>query len=159
MVHIRIICVGNCKEQHWKSACAEYQKRLKSFCKLEIIEVAESKSDGTSPREISAILDWEGKQILNQISKSDHVIALCIEGKQLASKELATMLENCQTFGKSTIIFIIGGSLGLSEDVKARANVCLSISKMTFPHQLARVLILEQIYRSFTIQHGIRYHK
>ena len=159
MVHIRIICVGNCRDQHFKAACAEYQKRLRFFCKLELLEVTESKRDGKTPAEISEILKSEGLGILNKLEKSDYVVALCVEVACLTSEELAVKLEDVALSGKSRIAFVIGGSFGLSQEVKRRADVCLSISRMTFPHQLARVLLLEQIYRSFAIQRGIRYHK
>lgn len=159
MINIKLISVGNCKERYFKEACAEYQKRLGAFCKLEIIETAESKRDGVRRRDINEILEFEGDKILSEISKSDYVIALCIEGKTLTSEELSSKIETTSLYGNSKISFIIGGSLGLSEKVKNRADLKLSLSKMTFPHQLSRVALLEQIYRSFTIIRGVRYHK
>lgn len=159
MIHIRVICVGNCRERHFKDACTEYQKRLNPFCKFELIETAESKREGKTASEIEKILKEEASGILNKITKSDYVIALCVEGKCLSSEELSEKLENISLSGKSSIAFIIGGSHGLSEEVKQRADFKLSFSRMTFPHQLARVVLSEQIYRCFTIQRGIRYHK
>lgn len=159
MINIKLISVGTCKERYFKEACAEYQKRLGAFCKLEIIETTESKRDGIRQGDINEILDFEGDKILSEISKSDYVIALCIEGKPLTSEELSSKIDTTALYGNSKISFIIGGSLGLSEKVKNRADLKLSLSKMTFPHQLARVALLEQIYRSFTIIRGVRYHK
>lgn len=160
MININIVCVGKLKEKYLRDACAEYSKRLTAFCKLNIIElqpVALSLSPGEA--EIDEALKREGKNILSKISDSAYVIAMCIEGKQMPSVELSKMIDDVALRGQSNVTFVIGGSFGLSNEVKERADFKLSMSQMTFPHQLARVMLLEQIYRAFQISNGGKYHK
>jgi len=160
MLRISILCVGKLKEKYLKDAVSEYEKRLRSFCKLEIIEVDEEKSpDDPNDTQIENIIACEGKRLLSKIDKSTHVAAMCIEGKQKTSEGLALYLEETAVSGISSIAFVIGGSFGLSNEVKKRANIKLSMSDMTFPHQLARVMLCEQIYRAFSINKGTKYHK
>ena len=157
---ISIICVGKIKEKFYRMALEEYQKRLSRYCKLEIIEVGDEKTpDGASEAEEKQIKNREGEKILRLIKKDGVVIALAIEGKQLSSEELAGRINSLGIQGSSHIQFIIGGSLGLSEEVIQAADSLLSFSKMTFPHQLMRVILLEQIYRSYRIIQGEPYHK
>ncbi len=159
-MNINIIAVGKIKEKFFKDACAEYEKRMSRFCKLNITELPdEAMSDKPSEAEKSAVLKKEASRILSAIRPTDAVITLCVEGKQMASEELAGFFKNSCIDGKSSFTFIIGGSLGLSEEVKAKSNLRLSFSKMTFPHQLMRVVLLEQIYRAFKINANESYHK
>lgn len=159
MLNIAIIAVGGLKESYLTSACAEYQKRLGAFCKLDIIEVAETKLPQTpNVSDIYKALNAEGKAILLKLPKKAFVIALCIEGKMLSSPELARTVEKIG-HEASNLCFVIGGSNGLADEVKIRADLKISISPMTFPHQLARVMLLEQIYRAFSITGGLKYHK
>lgn len=156
---ISILCVGKIKEDFYKKAVAEYVKRLSRYCKLEILEVADEKTpEGASELVIEQIKEKEGERILKLI-KDAYVIALAIEGKMPDSPELAGIIENLGLGGESHIVFVIGGSLGLSGRVLARADLLLSFSRMTFPHQLMRVILLEQIYRSYRIIHKEPYHK
>ncbi|MCH5298783.1 MAG: 23S rRNA (pseudouridine(1915)-N(3))-methyltransferase RlmH [Ruminococcus sp.] len=160
MQTVNIICIGKIKEKYWTEAIAEYRKRLSAFCKFNIVELDEEKAQGNpNDSQIGSILSAEGKRILSKLSNNSYVIAMCIEGKQLSSPELADRLADVALSGKSNVDFIIGGSWGLSDEVKARANFKLSISKMTFPHQMARVILTEQIYRAFEIQSNGKYHK
>lgn len=160
MLRVNLICVGKLKEKYLRDACGEYAKRLQSFCKFEIIEVDEEKvSDSPNDSQIENILSCEGRRILSKIDRSAKVIAMCIEGRQKSSKELAEYFDEAAVSGISTIAFVIGGSWGLSEEVKKRADLRLSMSAMTFPHQLARVMLCEQIYRGFSILSGTKYHK
>lgn len=160
MFNINIICVGKLKEKYWMQAVAEYEKRLKIFCKFKITEVDEEKiSDNPNNSQIEATLEKEGKRILKSVGKGAEVIALCIEGKQVSSPQLAEIFNSVALKGKSEIDFIIGGSWGLSDEVKRVAEIKLSMSEMTFPHQLARVMLCEQIYRGFQISSGGKYHK
>lgn len=160
MLKVSIICVGKLKEKYLKDACAEYAKRLQSFCRFEIIEVDEEKiSDSPNESQINNILSCEGKRILSKIGSSVRVIAMCIEGKQRTSQSFAEYFNSAAISGVSNIAFIIGGSWGLSDEVKKRADLRLSMSEMTFPHQLARVMLCEQIYRAFSINAGTKYHK
>lgn len=161
MLRINIICIGKIKEKYFTDAIAEYAKRLSAFCKFNIIELAEEriKSNAPNAAQIDEVLAAEGKRILQKISPSDYVAAMCIEGKQLSSEELAQTLSNVAVIGKSTVDFIIGGSYGLSGEVKNRADMRLSMSRMTFPHQMARVILSEQIYRAFEISSNGKYHK
>lgn len=157
---VNIICIGKLKEEWWRSACAEYAKRLGLYCKFSIIELPETRcSKSPSAGEIASVLESEGKQILSKCRPGDHVIAMCIEGKLMSSEELAADFASAALSGKSTINLIIGGSFGLSPAVKQRADVRLSMGRMTFPHQLARVMLSEQIYRAFSINNGGQYHK
>ena len=157
---ITLITVGKIKEKYFTDAIAEYAKRLSRYCKLEIIEVADEKTpDGASEALENQIKEKEGERILSKIPDSAYVIALAIEGKQLSSEELADKMEKWNVGGISHLVFIIGGSLGMTPKVLNRADYKLSFSKMTFPHQLMRVVLLEQIYRSFRIRNNEPYHK
>ena len=157
---ITVITVGKIKEKYLKDAIAEYSKRLGKYCKLEIIEVADEKTpDHASETVEDAIRAKEGERILKYIKEDAYIITLEINGKQLASEELARKIETLGIQGTSHIIFIIGGSIGLGKEVIARSDCSLSVSKMTFPHQLMRVILLEQIYRSYRINNGEPYHK
>ncbi|MBQ8058133.1 MAG: 23S rRNA (pseudouridine(1915)-N(3))-methyltransferase RlmH [Ruminococcus sp.] len=158
-MNVNIICVGSIKERFFNDALNEYKKRLQRYCKFNIIELNEEKiTDQETQAQIDKTLLKEGERILSKISKSDYVIAMCIEGKQLSSDELSQKLSDI-SMTSGTVDFIIGGSWGLSSDVKNRADFKLSVSKMTFPHQLFRVVLSEQIYRAFTITANAKYHK
>ena len=159
MQKINIICIGRIKEKYFADAISEYSKRLSAFCKFSIAELPEEKLRGDNAGEIAAVLTAEGRRIMQKISPSDYVIAMCIEGKQLSSEELSQTLDSAALRGKSTVVFVIGGSYGLSGEVKSRADLRLSMSRMTFPHTLARVILTEQIYRAFEISSGGKYHK
>lgn len=150
----KIVCIGKLKEKYLVDAIKEYEKRISIYQKLKIVELKESNS-----KDIKHNIIEEGKLILASISSDEFVITLEILGDMLDSIELARKLANLQTYGKSNITFVIGGSNGLSEDVKKRSNFKLSFSKMTFPHQLMRVILIEQIYRSLTINNNKEYHK
>lgn len=157
---ISIICVGKIKEKFFRSAIDEYSKRLSRYCKLEIVEVADEKTpDNASEHEVELIKDKEGERILKSLRKDGTIIALAIDGKMLSSEELADKIQRLGIGGESHIQFIIGGSLGLSDKVSKEADMLLSFSKMTFPHQLMRVVLLEQIYRSYRIIQNEPYHK
>jgi 23S rRNA (pseudouridine1915-N3)-methyltransferase len=157
---ITLVTVGKIKEKFYTEAIAEYSKRLSRYCKLEILQVADEKTpDRASEAEERQIKEKEGDRILAQIKDSSYVIVLAIEGKQLSSEELAAKLDQLGVSGRSDLLFVIGGSLGLSEAVMRRADYALSFSRMTFPHQLMRVVLLEQIYRGFRINAGEPYHK
>ena len=157
---ITIISVGKIKEKFFDDAIKEYSKRLSKYCKLNIVEVKDEKTkENASPTEEDIVKETEGKRILDKISDSSKVIALAIEGKELDSVELAKQIENFRISGTSDVTFVIGGSLGLHKTVIDRADMQLSFSKMTFPHQLMRVILLEQIYRSFRIINNEPYHK
>lgn len=159
MLSVNIICIGNLKEKYFKDACNEYLKRLTPWAKVKVVELNEEKLPSNNEKEIEAIIKAEGSRILDAIGDKAYVIAMCIEGKELSSVELSKKISDSMTNGFSTIDFIIGGSYGLSEDVKKRANFKFSMSKLTFPHQLARVMLLEQTYRALSIMNGTRYHK
>ena len=157
---ITVITVGKIKEKYLKDAIAEYTKRLSKYCKLEIVEVADEKTpDHASETVEDAIRAKEAERILKYVKDDAHIITLEIQGKQLTSEELAEKIEKLGVQGTSHIIFIIGGSIGLGEEVLQKSNFALSFSKMTFPHQLMRVILLEQIYRSYRIISGEPYHK
>lgn len=157
---ITLIAVGKIKETFYTAAIAEYAKRLSRYCKLEMVQVADEKTpDRASALEELQIKRREGERILAQIKDGSYVIALAIEGKMLDSEELASKIDRLGIGGQSQIVFVIGGSLGLSEEVLKRADELLSFSKMTFPHQLMRVVLLEQVYRSYRIMMGEPYHK
>ena len=157
---IRILCVGKIKEAFYRDAIAEPMKRMGRYATTEIIEVAEEKApEGLSQAEKEQILANEGERLLGKTDERDHIIALCIEGKKLTSEAFAAHIRTAMLAGKSRIVFIIGGSFGLHPSVKRRADMLLSFSDMTFPHQLARVMLLEQIYRAFMISSGGKYHK
>ena len=157
---IKIVTVGKLKEKYLKDGIAEYSKRLSRFANLEMIELADEKTpDRASNSENQKILELEGTRILSKISDRDFVIVLAIEGKTLSSEEFSKKLEQAPINGFSTLTFVIGGSLGLSPQVKKRANLFLSFGRLTLPHQLMRLVLVEQIYRAFTIQQGSPYHK
>ena len=157
---ITVIAVGKIKERFFEEAIAEYSKRLSRYCRLEIIQVADEKTpDRASEAVERQIKDKEGERILSHVKDSAYVIALAIEGKMLDSEALAEKINSLGLSGESHIQLVIGGSLGLSKKVMDRADFALSFSKMTFPHQLMRVVLLEQIYRSFRIIEGAAYHK
>lgn len=157
---ITLITVGKIKEKFYMEALAEYAKRLSRYCKLEMVQVADEKTpDKASELEEQQIKKREGERILAQMKDGAYVIALAIDGRMLDSVELAHKIEQMGVSGTSQIVFVIGGSLGLSEAVLKRADYKLSFSKMTFPHQLMRVILLEQIYRSYRIIAGEPYHK
>ena len=160
MLTVQIICIGSLKERYWKDALAEYQKRLNSFCRLQILELPEERlADRAGEAEIASVIEAEGKRILAKISPKSFLIPLCIEGKQMDSIEFSHLLAQVALKGYSTVTFIIGGSYGLSDTVKRAGKRKLSMSEMTFPHQLARVMLLEQVYRAFMISSGSKYHK
>ena len=157
---ITLITVGMIKEKYLKDAIAEYSKRLSRYCKLEIVEVADEKTpDNASDTVEDAIRDKEGERILKYIQEDAYAITLEIAGKMLTSEEMAEKIEKLGVQGTSHIIFIIGGSIGLGREILKRSDYALSFSKMTFPHQLMRVILLEQIYRSYRIINHEPYHK
>lgn len=160
MLNINIICVGKIKETYWTQAIEEYTKRLSAFCKFSIIELDEEKIK-SNPRQsdIEKTITAEGKRIISKISKGSFTVALCIEGKQMSSEKLSKKIDETTLNGYSTINFIIGGSWGLSDEVKNSSQLKLSMSEMTFPHQMARVILCEQIYRAFEISANGKYHK
>lgn len=161
MLNVNLITVGKLKESYLRDACAEYAKRLSAFCRLNIVELNESRlPDSPSEKEIKAALSAEGKAMLPLLSGKDcYNIAMCIEGKQLSSEKLAEKISRISVDGKSTLNIVIGSSCGIADEIKAMCHFRLSMSEMTFPHQLARVMILEQIYRGFQILNGGKYHK
>lgn len=157
---IKLVTVGKLKEKYLKEGIAEYSKRLSRFTKIEIIELADEKTpDKASSSENQQILSKEGERILSKVSEREFVIALAIEGQQFPSEKFSKIMEDASIRGYSDITFIIGGSLGLSPKVKARANCLVSFGKLTLPHQLMRLVLIEQIYRAFMIQQGSPYHK
>lgn len=160
MLNIRLICVGKLKERFYTEAVSEYSKRLNAFCRLELIELPEERlGEKPSAAEIEAALNREAEQIEKKILKDGTLICLCIEGEQMTSEAVAGLLTRTESAGRPRISFVIGGSFGLAGKLKDRADLRLSMSKMTFPHHLARVMLLEQIYRGFQIKEGSRYHK
>ena len=157
---IKVVTVGKLKEKYLKDGIAEYLKRISRFAKLEMIELADEKTpDRASESENQKILGIEGQRILSKVGDRDFVIVLAIEGRTFSSEEFSKQLEEASIKGFSTLTFIIGGSLGLSSSVKNRANLSVSFGRLTLPHQLMRLVLFEQIYRAFTIQHGSPYHK
>ena len=160
MLGVTIICLGKLKEKYLRDARDEYSKRLSAFCKLNIVELTPKKlSDNPSQKEIENALQTEAKKITEKIPKGAYIYSLCIEGKQVSSEELSAEFQNIGVGGVSIIVFIIGSSFGLSDEIKRMSNKKLSMSKMTFPHQLARIMLLEQIYRAVQISAGTKYHK
>ena len=160
MLNVHILCVGKLKEKFYLEGAAEYAKRLGGYCRLTITELPEERlPDSPSRAQIDAALEKEGNALLARLPKGGKVVAMCVEGKTLSSEELARRLEDWTVSGMSQIAFLIGGSYGLHPSVKDRADLRLSMSPMTFPHHLARVMLLEQIYRAFKIQEGSAYHK
>ena len=159
-MNIKVICIGKLKEKYWVDAIAEYSKRLTSYCSLEIVELKESRlKQNAGAAEEEEVKINEGREILDKIAASDYVISLEIKGKRLSSEQLAERIADLALSGRADVDFVIGGSLGLSAEVSHRADFKLSFSDMTFPHQMMRVILLEQIYRSFKIQRGEPYHK
>ena len=160
MTKITLLTVGKLKEDFYRRAAAEYQKRLSRYCRLEIIEVADEKTpDGAGAAEEEAVRRKEGERLKKYIRDGAYVVTLEIEGKMLDSEEFARRLDRLAVQGKSHLIFIIGGSLGLSDEICRKSDFALSCSRMTFPHQLMRVILLEQIYRGYRILSGEPYHK
>jgi 23S rRNA (pseudouridine1915-N3)-methyltransferase len=160
MQRITVLCVGRLKEPFYVAAAAEYARRLSRYCNLELIELPESRlPDAPSPAEIERALSAEASAVEAKLPKSGALIALCVEGTELSSEELSQKLEDLAAAGTSHVTFLIGGSMGLDERLKRRADLRLSMSPMTFPHHLARVMLLEQIYRAYQIRAGTKYHK
>ncbi len=158
-MNIKIISVGKIKEKYLVEGIKEYSKRLSKYCKLELVEVKdEAAPDNLSPKDIEIIKNIEAERILSKIN-DEYIIALAIDGKQFSSEELASKMNDITSYHSSNICFIIGGSLGLSDDILDKANIKLSFSKMTFPHQLMKLILLEQIYRTFRINNNEPYHK
>lgn len=159
MLNVTLITVGSLKESYLREATAEYEKRLGGFCRFRQVELKEEKlSESPSEGEIRNALEREATRILAQIPTRAYCVAMCVEGKQLSSEELADAIGQIE-MQSGEVAFVIGSSFGLSHAVKERANLRLSVSRLTFPHQLMRVLLLETIYRSFNIRKGTRYHK
>ncbi len=159
MQSIKIICIGKLKDKFFRDASDEYMKRLKAFCKTEIIELpAANLPENPNDTQISAALEKEAEAILKKIPSNSTVVAMCVEGRLYSSEDVAELLSSSAMNG-GEVIFIIGGSYGLSENVKKRADIRMSASKMTFPHRLFRVMLLEQIYRGYKINSGGKYHK
>lgn len=160
-MNVNIVTVGKLKEGYLRDACAEYVKRLQAYCKINITEIPESRlPDDPSEKEIKAALSNEGKAIASILSGKDSFnITMCIEGKQLSSEKFAEKLEKIPAYGKSTLNIVIGSSYGIADEVKGMSDLRMSMSEMTFPHQLARVMVLEQLYRGFQINYGGKYHK
>ena len=157
---IKIVTVGKLKEKYLKDGIAEYSKRISRFAKLEMIELADEKTpDKARELENQKILETEGARILSKVGERDFVVVLAIEGKTFSSEDFSKQLEQASIKGYSTLTFIIGGSLGLAPIVKNRANLSVSFGRLTLPHQLMRLVLVEQIYRAFTIQQGSPYHK
>ena len=160
MQRVTVLCVGKLKEKFYLEAAAEYVKRLQRFCKLELVELPESRlPESPSPAEVQRALAAEAVAIRERLPKGGAVIALCIEGKPCSSVELSRRMEELAVAGKTQLTFLIGGSVGLAEDLKRQADWRLSMSPMTFPHHLARIMLLEQIYRAYQISAGTKYHK
>lgn len=160
MQRVTVLCVGKLKEKFYIDAAAEYVKRLQRHCKLELIELPEQRlPDEPSPAEIQKALRTEGDAIRERLPKGGAVIALCIEGRPCSSQELSRRMAEFGVQGKTQLTFLIGGSVGLDEDLKRQADWRLSMSPMTFPHHMARIMLLEQIYRAYQIADGTKYHK
>lgn len=160
MQRVTVLCVGKLKEKFYIDAAAEYVKRLQRHCRLELIELPEQRlPDDPSPAEIQKALRTEGDAIRERLPKGGAVIALCIEGRPCSSQELSRRMAEFGVQGKTQLTFLIGGSVGLDEDLKRQADWRLSMSPMTFPHHMARIMLLEQIYRAYQIAGGTKYHK
>lgn len=160
MQRVTVLCVGKLKEKFYLEAAAEYVKRLQRFCKLELVELPENRlPESPSPAEVQRALAAEAVAIRERLPKGGAVIALCIEGKPCSSVELSRRMEELAVAGKTQLTFLIGGSVGLDESLKQQADWRLSMSPMTFPHHLARIMLLEQIYRAYQISAGTKYHK
>jgi len=160
MIKTKVICVGSIKEEYWKKAIAEYTKRISKYAKLEIVEVSESLlPNNPSDKLIDKAMEEEANRILSKVDKDDYLVTLEIEGKELSSIEFASEIQKISTYETSSFAFVIGGSNGLHDLIKAKSRWHLSFSKMTYPHQMMRVVLLEQIYRAFTINNNEPYHK
>ncbi len=160
MINVNLIVLGKLKEKYMKDFAAEYEKRLSSYCKLTVTELEPVKlSDNPSQTEIDNALLKETQMITAKIPKNSYVFSMCIEGKQMSSEELSVKIEDMALCGKSNITFIIGSSFGLSDEIKRMSDFKFSMSKMTFPHKLARIMLTEQIYRAFSISNNAKYHK
>ena len=160
MLSVSFLCVGKMKEPHYIAAFAEYQKRLGAYCRFTLTEIAEQRlPEDPAPAQIAAALEKEADEIEKAIPAGAYVAALCVEGRQMSSPDFAKKLAEVQNAGRSRVCFIVGGSCGLSERVKQRADLRLSLSEMTFPHHLFRVMLAEQLYRALNIQSGGKYHK
>lgn len=159
-MRISIVSVGKLKEKYLKQGIQEYLKRLSAYAKVEIIEVADEKApENMSEAEMVEVKRVEGERILSHIAHDAYVITLEIQGKKLSSEQFAKKLDDLATYGKSKVTFVIGGSLGISKEVQSRSNMAMSFSDMTFPHQLMRLILLEQVYRGYRINRGEPYHK
>lgn len=159
-MNIQIIAVGKLKEKYWLSAIAEYMKRLTAYAKVRIIEVADEKvPDMMSNAEETIVKQKEGERISSYLKQDSYVVVMAIGGKLMSSEEIADQLQTLATYGKSQVTFIIGGSVGLSDEILQRADLQLSFGRITYPHQLMRVILLEQIYRGFKIMRGEPYHR
>ncbi len=159
MINVHIICVGKLKEQYLRDGCAEYIKRISAFSKVAVTEISEERcGDNPSDAEIKNVIEKEGSRIISKIPKGSAVIPLCIEGREYSSPEFSAEIEK-MSMHFSSVSFVIGGSFGLSPEVKALGKMKLSFGKMTLPHQLARMVLLEQIYRAFSISNHTKYHK
>ena len=160
MLNVKLICVGKMREKFYIDAFEEYRKRLQAYCRLELAEITEQRlSDRPAEKEITAALEREGQEILKAVPADAYLVALCVEGKQMPSEGVAELIAARENSGKPKLCFVIGGSFGLSPTVKSRADRKLSMSQMTFPHHLARVMLIEQVYRGFKINEGSQYHK
>ena len=159
MLHIRVVCVGRLKERFYTDALAEYEKRLSPFCRLEVIDLPEERlGEKPKPAEIENALLRESERIEKQLLRDALLVCLCVEGSQMDSPAFSGLLKSCEASGRPRLCFVIGGSFGLSEGLKKKADRRLSMSQMTFPHHLARVMLVEQIYRGFQIKEGTPYH-
>ena len=159
MINVTVLAVGKLKESYLRDGCGEYVKRLGAYSKVNVVEINEEKcSDNPSDSEIQNVIRKEGERIIKKIPKGAVVIPLCIEGREYDSREFSALIENI-SLSSSHICFVIGGSFGLDDEVKALGKVKLSFGKMTLPHQLARMVLLEQVYRAFSISNNSKYHK
>ena len=160
MLNVKLICVGRMREKFYIDAFAEYRKRLQTFCRLELAEIPEQRlGERPAQKEIDAALEREGQEILKAVPADAYLVALCVEGKQMPSEGMAALIAARESSGKPRLCFVIGSSEGLSEELKERADLRMSMSEMTFPHHLARIMLLEQLYRARKILAGERYHK
>lgn len=159
MLTVNLICIGKLKERYLREAVEEYTKRLRGLCSFSVIELPEERAaDDPSPAQIAAVIESESRRIMAKIGKGDYVISMCVEGKLLSSEDFSRAIEDA-SMTHSTVDIIIGGSWGLSDELKGRSDLRLSIGRMTFPHQLCRVMVCEQVYRAFQISRGTKYHK
>lgn len=160
MMNVQLIVLGKLKEKYMKDFAGEYEKRLSAYCKMSVVELEPVKlTDNPSQSEIDNALTKETKMIKEKIPKNSYVFSMCIEGKQMSSEELSQKLEDIALSGKNNVVFIIGSSFGLSDEIKQMSDFKFSMSKMTFPHKLARIMLTEQIYRGFSISNNGKYHK